>query len=489
MELARLEVQMGSTEVAFSKFSQMRSLASRSPLMTNDLLRASVTLNQYGFEVDELIPSLKQLMDVSAGNSDRFRSLALAYGQARAAGRLMGQETLQFINAGWNPLKTIARETGIEFKTLKKMMEEGQISFESVSDALYVETQPGGKFYGMTEKLGGEYSAKVNRFTESWTRLQESIGELAAGPAGQLLGEIADQLDMVARGIMNNLTLYRAGLAAYNGDRKEAYSQFVKYLQLNATENEQIKERKNLFKDVTDAEKESKKAALEEADKLKAKEIERIQKNYKDLDQIAKLEEEISKMKYGETETAIQQFEKEAKNRMYWLIEESRVRQGLQHATENMRIGEAKRTQELIDKYKSLYAEHEKLAKAEEQRKNLQSEATKLIENIRTPEQELGQDIARMAAMIQMGMITQKQAAQALEKNAKDNKKESTGELPRLIKAGTVEAYQAIYGQKAMIDEQQLAEQKKQAELQRAANKLLEQLNQTLEQNLMGLVD
>ena len=488
-ELARLEVQMGSTEVAFNKFNQMRNLASRSPLMTNDLLRASVTLNQYGFEVDELIPSLKQLMDVSAGNSERFRSLALAYGQARAAGRLMGQETLQFINAGWNPLKTIARETGIEFRQLKKMMEEGQISFESVADALYVETQPGGKFYGMTEKLAGEYSAKVNHFSESWTRMKETIGELAAGPVGQLLEELADQLDMIAKNIMTNLTLYRAGLAAYNGDRKEAYNQFVKYLLLHTKENEQIKERKNLFGDIKDSERkareEQEKAILEAT----GKEAEKARAGIKDLQSIAKLEEQIAEIKIGKRDLAIQSFAKEANERMYWILEEQRILSRLDRASELHAKEEKRRTEELIAQYKKLYDEHEKLAKIEEQRKNLQKEADKLLSDIRTPEQELGQDIMRMAAMIQMGMITQKQAMQSFEKGMKDDKKDSSGELPRLIKAGTVEAYQEIYGQRAKIQEQQLAEQKKQADLQKIGNKLLEQLKNTLEQNLMGLVD
>ena len=124
------------------------------------------------------------------------------------------------------------------------------------------------------------------------------------------------------------------------------------------------------------------------------------------------------------------------------------------------------------------------MSKIEEQRKSLQKDAERIIGDLLTPEQQLGQDIVRMAAMIQMGMITQKQAMQSFEKGLKDDKTESSGELPRLIKAGTVEAYQQIYGQRAMIQEQQLAEQKRQSDLQKINNKLLEKMNNTLEQNV-----
>jgi len=489
MEMARLEVQMGSTEIAFKKFNQMRTIAAKSPLMTNDLLKGSVTLNQYGFEIEELIPNMKMLMDVSAGNADRFRSLALAYGQARAAGRLMGQETLQFINAGWNPLKTVARETGIEFSRLKKLMEEGKVSFDTIADALYAETQPGGKFSGMTEKLSGEYTAKVNKFNESLLRMKETLGELAAGPTGQLLSEWADKIDSASLSIMSNLTLYRAGLAASNGETAEMLGQVQRYFDMQNTATDKIAERKNLFKDIKKLEEDDRKKAGQEEARIRQKEIDKAAEKIKDLDGVAKKERELIELQKGKRELDLFDFEQLAKERTRAIMERDRIEDGkLYNEAKNAKARIDQMNKE-IDAYKKIYDQVDRVSKLEEKRKMVQDSAKSLLDSLQTPEQKLNNDIGKMAVMIQMGLITQKQAMMAMENQLKDKKKESGGELPNLIKAGTIEAYQAIYGQRAMIQEQQLEQQKKQKELQEAGNKLLAKIAGNLETNLMGLVD
>ena len=68
-----------------------------------------------------------------------------------ASGRLMGQDLLQMINAGFNPLSEISRKTGKSIGVLKEEMEKGKISAEMVTQAFYSATQAGGQFHGMTD--------------------------------------------------------------------------------------------------------------------------------------------------------------------------------------------------------------------------------------------------------------------------------------------------------------------------------------------------
>ena len=100
-----------------------------------------------------------------------MNSLTLAFSQMTASGRLMGQDLLQMINAGFNPLSEISRKTGKSIGVLKEEMEKGKISAEMVTQAFYSATQAGGQFHGMTEKMGQTAAGK-------WSTLLGLAGDL-----------------------------------------------------------------------------------------------------------------------------------------------------------------------------------------------------------------------------------------------------------------------------------------------------------------------
>ena len=67
------------------------------------------------------------LGDVSQGNKERFDSLTLAFAQVGSAGKLSGQDLLQFVNAGFNPLNEISKMTGESMAELKERMSAGGV--------------------------------------------------------------------------------------------------------------------------------------------------------------------------------------------------------------------------------------------------------------------------------------------------------------------------------------------------------------------------
>jgi hypothetical protein len=74
----------------------------------------------------------------------------------------MGQDLLQMINAGFNPLQQISKMTGESMLELKKRMEDGAISSEEVRLAMEAATAEGGMFHGMTERLAETMGGKLN---------------------------------------------------------------------------------------------------------------------------------------------------------------------------------------------------------------------------------------------------------------------------------------------------------------------------------------
>jgi len=173
----QFEVLTKSSDTAKNLISDFRKEAAKSPLSVKDYAQAGKTLLAFGMSTDKVMPTLKALGDVSMGNSERFGSLALAFAQTQAAGRLMGQEVLQFVNAGFNPLQQISKTTGRSMVELKKAMEDGAISADMVAQAFQDATKEGGLFYGALEKGSQTTEGKIAKLKDTVFGLKVAFGE------------------------------------------------------------------------------------------------------------------------------------------------------------------------------------------------------------------------------------------------------------------------------------------------------------------------
>ena len=146
------EVLVGSEEKAAGLLKQLDKFAADTPFNKLQLTQNAQQMMNFGIESDKVMGYLQQLGDISGGNAERFSSLSLVLGQVSASGKLMGQDLLQFINAGFNPLKELEAMTGKSYKELQELMSKGEITFDHVAAAMAHATGEGGKFHGMMEK-------------------------------------------------------------------------------------------------------------------------------------------------------------------------------------------------------------------------------------------------------------------------------------------------------------------------------------------------
>lgn len=160
--LANFTVLLGDATKATQHVEDLKRFAADTPFEMPGIADASKQLLSFGFGVDEILPTLQTLGDISLGNQQRFDGLALVFSQVRSQGKLMGNDLYQFINAGFNPLQAIAEKTGKSMAELKEEMSEGKITYEMVADAMKAATSEGGKFYqGMavaSKTLSGQWS-------------------------------------------------------------------------------------------------------------------------------------------------------------------------------------------------------------------------------------------------------------------------------------------------------------------------------------------
>ena len=190
------ETLVGNKQQAEDLFNSIREFATKTPMQLKDLAGAAQTMMSFNIPVEQIMENLKALGDVSMGDAQKFQSLSLAFSQMSATGKLMGQDLLQMINAGFNPLATISEKTGKSISELKDEMSKGAISADMVRQAFIDATSEGGKFNGMLE-------AQSKTLRGAYSNLQGAIGDMFNSIGEQSEGIMAGTLSVATELVKN----------------------------------------------------------------------------------------------------------------------------------------------------------------------------------------------------------------------------------------------------------------------------------------------
>lgn len=173
---------LGSATRGKALLQELNQFSVETPFSPDQVNGAAKALLSFGLEANKILPTLKFLGDVSSGTGKDLKELAIIFGQIKSTGRLMGQDLLQLINAGFNPLQVISENTGKSMATLKKEMEKGLISFKMVEDAFKSATSEGGLFFNLMEKQSQTVGGLVSTLAGNFEELGKNLFSLASGP-------------------------------------------------------------------------------------------------------------------------------------------------------------------------------------------------------------------------------------------------------------------------------------------------------------------
>jgi len=447
-------VMMGSTQQAKKTLEDFKKLDVQSPINFADFAKAGKTMLQFGVAADQLTPTLSRLSAISLGNSEQFQSLALAFGQVQANGRLMGQEVLQMVNAGFNPLQEISRTTGISMVELKKQMENGAISAEMVAKAFETATEAGGRFHGMNQqleqslagqfaKLEGDIKASAIAIGSELIPVTMSFVELLRTGISSIEKPFSYNLGLFSKGwgfLVNYAqgksneylaTLDEMSRAEFDAAADAEHAAWMKQQALNKT-NEEAKK----------LAEEAKQRAKEEAAIQKAAEIESERKS-KVISDIKKMREQYDKLTMSTEAFAEKQ------------------RKAAGYNAQELKIAE----------------NFDKMIKQEQERKKTVEEIAKIEMDMLSPKQKAMDEMLRLRELYNQLTPEQQQGTQGAAIKAKEQQlsasfaKESMADfaanIAPAIKSGTVEAYQFMQRQNAKSQEA--------AELKKIQNDILEE--------------
>ena len=212
-----IETLLGNKEKANALMSQVREFAKISPLEFSDVTAATQMMLGFNIEAEKVPRYLQAIGDVSMGNTQKFNSMTLAFSQMSAAGKLMGQDLNQMINAGFNPLQIMSEKTGKSIATPKDEMSKGAISAEMVQQAFIDATSAGGRFYQMSENASKEINGQLSMMQDALDSVFNELGTKSESV-------IMDGIQMTTSLIQNYETVGRilAGLVVTYGTYRTA---------------------------------------------------------------------------------------------------------------------------------------------------------------------------------------------------------------------------------------------------------------------------
>ena len=469
-------VMTGSAAQATKLLNDFKALDIESPINFADFARAGKTMLQFGVQAEALRPTLSRLAAISLGNAEQFQSLALAFGQVQANGRLMGQEVLQMVNAGFNPLQEISRTTGVSMIELKKRMEDGAISAQMVAKAFETATSEGGRFYGMNQQLEGTMSGQFAKLESEIKAASIALGTALIPLVQQLTGLLKD---VASSATSNEKTVggyfmflaekASTGFAAMaSGLRNMTAETMLSSVSVTGMISNLLSGRRGALDDFLDSLDDQEEAELDAAAaSVRAEAMKAEAKTKANAEAVAMAEAAAKrasdeKARLSELEKSTTLY-KETGKAMWDLREEfDKLTLGEQAALEAKQKRAGWMDQD-IERYRLFKNRVDEARKAQE----LEADAAKLKEEMTSPQEKLQKELQRLEAMKALGPdkgINQQQF-DALSMRAAErfqSKEDIVKDIAPALKAGTKEAFQFV--QRENLQAKEKAEQKKMQE-------------------------
>lgn len=192
----QLNTLFKSADIGKKVFDDLLKTATETPFAFSELTELTARLAAYGIEDFNIIPTIETLGNIAAGvGKEKLPQLVLAFGQVRAAGKLMGTELRQFSEAGVPLTELLAKSLGKVQGEVRQLITDGKIGFADVEKALRSTTEAGGQFFDLMKRQSQTTLGAFSNFGDAVEQLQAAIGSNTNG--------IIKDLTVFATGLVN----------------------------------------------------------------------------------------------------------------------------------------------------------------------------------------------------------------------------------------------------------------------------------------------
>lgn len=186
--MVSFSAMLGSEAKAQKLLGDLTKFSAETPFEMPTLLSATRMLLQFQVPAKDVLGVLKSIGDVTGGSdAGKVQSMAYAFAQMSSAGKLMGQDLMQMVNAGFNPLNEMTKMSGKSMAVLKEEMSQGKISADMVKDAFAHASERLNLMAKQSQTLGGRISTLNDNVGLFW----RSVGQELIPVAGYFVDKMA----------------------------------------------------------------------------------------------------------------------------------------------------------------------------------------------------------------------------------------------------------------------------------------------------------
>jgi uncharacterized membrane protein len=184
-EFQQLEVafqtMLGSKEKADKLMAEAVDLAAKTPFGLQDVSTAAKQLLAYGFQVETVTQTIRDLGNIAAGVGAPLNDIIYLYGTLRTQGRAYTKDIMQFTGRGIPIISELAKQFGVAEKEVFALVEAGKVGFPEVAKALKNLTVEGGMFFNLMEEQSKTLTGQIANLQDAWDVMLNEIGESQEG--------------------------------------------------------------------------------------------------------------------------------------------------------------------------------------------------------------------------------------------------------------------------------------------------------------------
>ncbi len=167
---------VGSASEANAVLAKVKKMADTTPFEFPELAGAARMLVAFGEAAKDVPETLRRIGDVASGVAAPIGEIAEIYGKARTQGQLFAEDINQLTGRGIPIITELAKVLGKPESAIKKLAEEGKITFPLLDQAFRNMTAEGGKFYDMMKQQAGTTNGMLSTLQDGVNDLFKTFG-------------------------------------------------------------------------------------------------------------------------------------------------------------------------------------------------------------------------------------------------------------------------------------------------------------------------
>ncbi len=182
---AAMATLMGGAEQANAQMDRLDTFAKTSPFSKAVFIQAQQQMIGFGYSAEQVIPTLDAIQNAVAaigGSNEQISEIVLIMSQIKAAGKITGEDLMQFAGRGINAAELIGQAMGKTGPEIKEAISKGTIGGDEALTALTKSMET--KFAGTTGKIKEQWAGASDRIKAATRDIGAAMAKPFIDPNG-----------------------------------------------------------------------------------------------------------------------------------------------------------------------------------------------------------------------------------------------------------------------------------------------------------------